>query len=138
MHTRTEEQNQREFKAIVDEGKVPGLLAYLDGEPVGWCSVGLQRDYGRFFSETEAEPVWLIACFFLRGSHRGRGIGRALLEAAVVYAAERGAVAVEGLLRGWRPSDDPASLESLVRMFHKAGFRDVTDPKAPAMMRKDV
>ncbi len=137
MHARTAEQNQQEFQATVEAGRVPGLLAYADGEPVGWCSAGPRHDYGRFFSESDTEPVWLIACLFLRDSHRGRRIGSALLEAAVAYAGEQGAVAVEGPPRGWRPDDDPASLEGVIRMFRKAGFRDVADPQAPAMMRKD-
>ena len=138
MHTRTAEQNQQEFQAIVDGGRIPGLLAYLDGEPVGWCSVGPRRDYGRFFSETDTEPEWLIACFFLHASHRGERIGAALLEAAIAYAAEQKAVAVEGLPRGWRTEDDPASLEGAIQMFREAGFRDVGDPKAAALMRKEL
>ena len=137
MQTRTADRNQRELRATVKAGRVPGLLAYADGEPVGWCSVGPRCDYGRSFSESDAEPVWLIACFFLRAAHRGQGIASALLEAAVAHAAERGAVAVEGPPRGWRPDDDPASLEGVIRMFRKAGFRDVADPQAPAVMRKD-
>jgi hypothetical protein len=43
MRRRAAEQNQREFQAIVDEGAVPGLLAYIDAKPVGWCSVGPRR-----------------------------------------------------------------------------------------------
>ncbi len=137
MYARTAEQNQRGLHAIVDEGRVPGLLAYVEGQPVGWCSVGPRRDYGRFFSETDAEPVWLVACLFLAHSYRGHGVGMALLEAAVAHAAEQGAVAVEGLPRGWR-ADDPATLEGLIRMYRRAGFQDVRDPEAPAAMRRNV
>ena len=138
MHTRTADRNQRELQAAVKAGRVAGLIAYADGEPVGWCSVGPRSDYGRFFSETDTEPAWLVACLFLRDSHRGRRIGSALLDAAVAYAGEQGAVAIEGPPRGWRPVDDPASLEGVLRMFREAGFRDATDPQPPALMRKDV
>lgn len=31
--------NKTEMNAIVNSGEVPGILAYVDGQPVGWCSV---------------------------------------------------------------------------------------------------
>ena len=33
------EVNRQRMKAIVDSGRIPGILAYLQGKPVGWCSV---------------------------------------------------------------------------------------------------
>jgi len=33
------------LKALVDSGQVPGLLAYANGEPVAWCSVGPRESY---------------------------------------------------------------------------------------------
>ena len=33
------EDNKREMRKIVDSGEPPGLLAYLEGEPAGWCSI---------------------------------------------------------------------------------------------------
>lgn len=83
-----------------------GLVAYLDGEPAGWCAVepragypGLLRVYrvpweGR--SEDRADPsVWAITCLFTRVGYRRRGVARALARAAVGFARERGARAVE-------------------------------------------
>ena len=84
-----------------------GLVAYLDGEPVGWCAVeprpaypGLLRVFrvpwvGR--SEDKAdEEVWAVTCVFVRAGFRGRGISHALVRAAVKFARERGARALEG------------------------------------------
>jgi GNAT superfamily N-acetyltransferase len=83
-----------------------GLVAYLDGEPVGWCAVqprtaypGLLRVYrtpweGR--SEDKGDDsVWSVTCVFVRAGFRKRGVGYALAKAAVEYARSRGARALE-------------------------------------------
>lgn len=84
-----------------------GLVAYLDGEAVGWCALaprpsysGLLRVYrvpwqGRNEDKDDA-GIWAVTCFFVRAGHRRRGISRALAQAAVGFARERGARALEG------------------------------------------
>jgi GNAT superfamily N-acetyltransferase len=84
-----------------------GLVAYLDGEPVGWCAVeprpaytGLVRN-SRVPWEGRAEDkaddsVWAVTCLFARAGFRRRGLSRALARAAVDFARERGALALEG------------------------------------------
>ena len=32
------------FREVVDQGPPPGLLAYRDGAPVGWCAVAPRED----------------------------------------------------------------------------------------------
>jgi GNAT superfamily N-acetyltransferase len=83
-----------------------GLVAYLDSEPVGWCAVeprpaytGLVRNNrvpweGRAEDKTD-DRVWAVTCVFTRAGFRRRGIGYALAEAAVGFARERGARALE-------------------------------------------
>ena len=83
-----------------------GLVAYLDGEPVGWCAVeprtayqGLLRNNrvpwdGRAEDKADA-GVWAVTCLFTRAGFRKRGISRALARAAVGFARERGARALE-------------------------------------------
>jgi GNAT superfamily N-acetyltransferase len=84
-----------------------GLVAYVDGEPVGWCAVeqrpaftGLLRNNrvpweGRTEDKAD-DSVWAITCVFVRAGFRGRGISYELVRAAVAFARERGARAVEG------------------------------------------
>jgi GNAT superfamily N-acetyltransferase len=84
-----------------------GMVAYLDGEPVGWCAVeprtayeGLVRN-NRVPWEGRAEDkaddsVWAVTCLLTRVGFRKRGVSRALARAAVDFARERGARAVEG------------------------------------------
>jgi GNAT superfamily N-acetyltransferase len=83
-----------------------GLVAYLDGEPVGWCAVeprpgyeGLLRVFrvpwdGRDEEKTD-QGVWAVTCLFVRAGFRKRGVSRTLARAAVAFARERGARAVE-------------------------------------------
>jgi GNAT superfamily N-acetyltransferase len=83
-----------------------GLVAYLDGEPVGWCAVEPRTAFlrllatrvpwtGRTEDKTD-DGVWAVTCFVTRAGFRHRGVSRALARAAVDFARERGARAVEG------------------------------------------
>jgi GNAT superfamily N-acetyltransferase len=90
-----------------DADTTSGLVAYLDGEPVGWCAVeprieyeGLVRNYrvpweGRAEDKAD-DSVWAVTCLFTRAGFRKRGVSRALARAAVDFARERGARALEG------------------------------------------
>jgi len=116
-----------------------GLVAYLSGEPVGWCSVeprpayeGLVRVFrvpwdGR--SEDKAdESVWAVTCVFARAGFRRQGIGYALARAAVDFARERGARALEAYPMATPSGDDITWGEPHVgtrSMFAAAGFEEV-------------
>jgi GNAT superfamily N-acetyltransferase len=87
---------------LVTEGAEPGLLAYLDGEPVGWCAVGPRERYARMmsprsrtFRPLDELPSWVINCFFISRSARGHGVATALLAEAVDYAFAHGAKRIE-------------------------------------------
>jgi GNAT superfamily N-acetyltransferase len=126
-----------------------GLVAYLDGEPVGWCAVeqrpaysGLVRNNripweGR--SEDKAdESVWAITCLFTRAGFRKRGVSYALARAAVDFACERGARALEA----YPMTTKDALLEELhpgtEGVFAAAGFTTVSRPTVRrAVMRID-
>lgn len=126
-----------------------GLVAYLDGEPVGWCAVeprpaytGLLRNNrvpweGRDEDRHDAS-VWAVTCLFTRVGVRKRGISRALARAAVTFARERGARALEG----YPMTTKNALLEELhvgtEGVFADAGFTEVSRPTVRrAVMRID-
>jgi GNAT superfamily N-acetyltransferase len=90
------------LRQLVADGAEPGLLAYLGGEPVGWCAVGPRERYARMMSSRsrtfrplDDEPSWVINCFFIARSARGRGVATALLSAAVEHAFAHGARRIE-------------------------------------------
>jgi GNAT superfamily N-acetyltransferase len=129
-----------------------GLVAYLDGEPVGWCAVeprtaypGLLRVYrvpweGRAEDKTD-DSVWAVTCVFTRAGFRRRGISRALARAAVDFARRRGARALEAYPMITEPGKDIPWDEIHVgsrSIFAAAGLKKVGQPtKRRAVMRID-
>jgi len=80
----------------------PGVLAYVDGEPAGWCSVAPKSSYRRLLNsrtiphlDEERDP-WAIVCFVVRVGYRRRGLMHELLDGAVEHARASGAELVEG------------------------------------------
>jgi GNAT superfamily N-acetyltransferase len=110
----------------------PGMLAYSDGEPVGWCGFAPRHDYERLVRSrtipvVDDVAVWSIVCFVVKAGHRRKGITKALLEGVVDYAREHGAPALEAY-----PIDPGGTRVSTaflyvgtVRTFEEAGFRKV-------------
>lgn len=85
---------------MAETDPAPGLLAFEDDLCVGWCQVAPRSDLGwigrrRDFGPVDDLPVWSIACFYIRRSHRGRGVTDALVEGAIQYAEAEGAPALE-------------------------------------------
>ena len=85
------------------------------------------RDYrvpwlGRDEDKTDAS-VWAVTCFVTRVGYRRRGISRVLAQAAVEFAKERGAGAIEG----YPDLVDGGSVGSLAT-FADAGFAEVSRP----------
>jgi GNAT superfamily N-acetyltransferase len=124
-----------------------GLLAYREGEPVGWCAAGPRSRYGRVLRSplmrgrdvAEDDAVWLVPCFFVRRDARRTGITRALLGAAVDLAAEHGATAVEGLplTAGRHPTAE--AYVGTEDVFHACGFEATGRPSPRRLvMRRTV
>jgi GNAT superfamily N-acetyltransferase len=120
-----------------------GLLAYLDGEPVGWCAVEPRIAYARLLLKTRvpwdgrAEDksdggVWAVTCFVVRSGFRRRGISGVLVRAAVDFARERGARALEGYPMITQPGRQIALVGELHvgsrGIFEEAGFSEVSHP----------
>jgi len=136
--TRMSSTDRREALHQMTRRKVaPGLLAYTDGRPVGWCSVGPRESYealvhSRKYRPIDDQPVWSIVCFFMDRSARGLGLMNALIRGAVAYAREHGARVVEayptdmqaGEMAGQRLSGDGGYM-GIASAFRKAGFVEV-------------
>jgi GNAT superfamily N-acetyltransferase len=116
-----------------------GLVAYVDGEPVGWCAVEPRTAYvrlgrvpwtGRTEDKTD-DSVWAVTCFVTRAGFRRRGVSRALARAAVDFARQRGARALEGYPMVPQPGQDIAWGELHVgsrSIFAAAAFAEVSHP----------
>ncbi len=143
----TGENNKAAFKEIVEKGREPGLLAYLDRQPVGWVSVAPREEFAaRFntrspvFKPIDDQPVWSIVCFFIEQQHRHQGIAIHLLEAAVKYAADHGAETLEAIPvdTAAETAKDRSIYVGTEAMFRAAGFEVVVRrrPERPLMRKK--
>ena len=129
------------FHAEMHGDRAPGLIAYVDGEPAGWVRVGPRIDQARLLrtrdvttatnEPLDADDVWSISCFVVRTAHRGQGLMKRLLDAAVSTAREADARVIEAY-----PLDPTVTKRSAnqlyrgtVSMFEKAGFDIVDRPK---------
>lgn len=126
------EGNRKALKNIVDSGEIPGLLAYADGQPIAWCSLGPRETYSalersRILKRVDGKPVWSVVCFVVAKSFRHKGVSTALLKAAVEYAKEQGARIVEGYPVEPRKASMPDlfAYHGLASTFRRAGFVEV-------------
>ncbi len=126
-----DENRERLRSLVMESDDPPGLLAYLDGRPVGWVAVAPRTEYGRLARSPVTKPiddvaVWSVTCFVIDRKHRGLGVGSALLEAAVEYARDHGAPAVEGYPVEPKSDQMPDiyAWMGLASMFEKGGFEE--------------
>jgi GNAT superfamily N-acetyltransferase len=133
--------NKRAVRKLVNNGDVPGLLAYADGQPIGWCAIAPRADYPRLATSrtlkpVDDQPVWSVACFFVARPFRRRGVTVELLKAAVEFARKHGARIVEGYpVEPRKPQADVFVYTGLASAFRKAGFKEVArrSPTRPIM-----
>jgi len=120
-----------------EQPPAPGMLAYLDGTPIGWCGLGPRTEFTRLqrsrtIPAVDGLAVWSVVCFLVRPGYRRRGIAAALLSGAVEYARDCGAPALEGYpveATGAR-IDSTFAYVGTTSMFEASGFRRITQTTA--------
>jgi GNAT superfamily N-acetyltransferase len=114
------------------EDRAPGLIAYREGRPIGWVSLGPRDDYQRLQHSSvlrplDDKPVWSIVCFVVSRHARRQGVARALLDAAVDYARANGATLLEAYPVETHGQRIPSAnvYKGTLAMFERAGFEVV-------------
>jgi GNAT superfamily N-acetyltransferase len=127
--------NRQAFKALVEAGEVPGILAYAGGLPIGWCSIAPREQYGALerspvLRRVDEQPVWSIVCFVVHRDWQRQGVATKLIQAAVAYARSQGARLVEAYPR--QPAEEHLSPGSIFMglpgMFASVGFVTLKEP----------
>jgi GNAT superfamily N-acetyltransferase len=126
-----------------DAETTSGLIARVDGEPVGWCAVEPRPVYPRLLKsripwagraeDKDDSGVWAVTCFITRPGYRNHGVSRELAAAAVDFARSRGARALEGYAMRTEPGKEITWGELHVgarSIFSDAGFTEVSSPTA--------
>lgn len=123
--------NKTAFRKLVRAGHVPGLLAYLEGRPVGWCAVAPREKYpalerSRILQPVDEQPVWSVSCLFVARPQRRNGVSVCLLKAAIQHVGERGGQIVEGYPVEPRKAEMPDAFAwtGLASAFRQAGFKE--------------
>jgi GNAT superfamily N-acetyltransferase len=123
--------NKRELCDLVHGGTVPGLVGYVEGDPVGWISLGPREDYRKLQRSPIMKPVdeaevWSLVCTYVAKSHRGKGLQHRLLAAAIDYARDQGVRILEAypVDKPERSHDDFMFFGSR-SLYDRAGFREV-------------
>ncbi len=124
--------NKAAFQALVADGPAPGVLAFADGQAIGWCAVAPRQVYvrlgrARVLAPVDDAPVWSITCLFVTRPYRRLGVSVRLLKAAAQLARAQGARIVEGYPVEPYSPDMPAAFAwtGLVSAFQQAGFKEV-------------
>lgn len=129
------ERGERVRRLMDEEGPI-GVMAYDDGQPVGWAAVAPRsRTHFATFRKiphVDDLDVWSVWCIRVRPGHRGAGISHALLAGAVDFARAQGAPAIEGY-----PVDNAGEKVDLTMayvgtrgLFEKAGFAKAADTQS--------
>lgn len=131
------------MRALSAEPIAPGVVAYRDGMPVGWCSISPRAqipllERSKLIRPVDDVPVWSIICVVVRSGFRRQGVTTHMLEGALDYAKQLGAPAVEAY-----PVDPEGRMDLTMafvgtrKMFESVGFevKGVTDAVASRMPR---
>jgi GNAT superfamily N-acetyltransferase len=129
--------NKRAIKKIIMTGQEPGILAYANGKPIGWCAIGPREVYSSLersnvLERVDDSPVWSVTCFYVARGHRRHGLAGQLLKAAINFAQQRGAKIVEGypIDSGGEKKNTVSVFTGLASTFVEAGFVEV-ERRAP-------
>jgi GNAT superfamily N-acetyltransferase len=93
--------NRDAKRAHVERGTVHQVLVYADDGCVGWCQYGTPAELPNiknpraYAKDLGGLPDWRIGCIFTDKRHRGRGVARAAVAAALAAIGEAGGGTVE-------------------------------------------
>jgi len=136
-------ENRHDLRRLAASARPPGLLAFDGEQAVGWCELAPRAELGwlartRHLAPVDDLPVWSLPCFYVRRTHRGRGVMDALIEAAVPAAAAAGAPALEAYpVDTDVPGHTGNLFPGLASVFARHGFGVVArrKPDRPVMRR---
>lgn len=120
-------------RLLVRQDPPPGVLAYDDGDVVGWAAVHPRADTSfarnRKIPHVDDLDVWSVWCLRVRPGHRKEGISHHLLAGAVEFARSNGAAAIEGypLDNNGEKIDSTMAYVGTMALFERAGFVKASD-----------
>jgi GNAT superfamily N-acetyltransferase len=130
-------EHRKSLRAQLKNPSPPGMLAYVEHQPVGWCGFGPRSEMirlvrSRTIPAIDDLPVWSIVCFLIRVGYRRRGVARALLRGAIQCAREYHAPALEAypIDPGGTRIDVAFGYVGILSMFEQEGFQRIVETSA--------
>jgi GNAT superfamily N-acetyltransferase len=124
--------NKKKMKKLIDSNTEPGILAYFNNEPVGWCAVAPREQYirlekSRVLQKVDDKPVWSVPCFFIKKEFRRKRLSTEILKAAIEFCRAKGVKLLEGYPIEPYSGNIPAvfAWTGFPSSFKKAGFKEV-------------
>ncbi len=149
------DENRRDKRSLVRQGRSHGVVVYADETPVGWCQYGTKEELPRLdafrtYSEQAYDGkrnLWRITCFFVDRDYRGKGVANFALKSALALIRKKGGGMVEAYpLESLRdvPRKTAKGKASFLwngtaSMFKETGFKVVAPlGKSRRLVRKNV
>lgn len=123
--------NRATKQELVRTGKTHAALVFdEDGAAQGWCQYGSVQElpdikHGREYrKDPPPQPDWRITCIFVDKKHRGQGVARTALEAALDQIAALGGGLVEAIseVTAGRTAQGRFLFSATVELFDEYGF----------------
>lgn len=125
------EQNRERLRKLVFSGAEPGLVAYVDGKPIAWCTIGPREEFTRLdnmrvikpLPDSQGKKIWAVPCLFVKRDERGRGVSVEMLKKAAEYVSTKGADWIEGYPVAVKSKEaDPFVWTGTLNGFLRAGY----------------
>lgn len=128
---------------LIRDHRLRGYLAYLDGNPVGWCNAGDRTGYEFLARHVDRKSddipgkIYSIVCVDVAKAYRKRGVASALLDFVCADTKKRGYTAVEGYPHAYNISD-PEDLPVFANLYEGRGFETVFESEEARIYRKEL
>ncbi len=139
------EPNKQSMRAIVESGKVPGLLFYSNGVASAWVSVGRREDFpslqrSRILAPVDDQPAWSIVCYYIPRQNRRKGWLLPMTLAACEYARSKGAHIIEAYpMVHEEKMPSTSAYMGVSSVLKEAGFEEVLRrSEYHPIMRKEI
>ncbi|HKV85163.1 MAG TPA: GNAT family N-acetyltransferase [Ktedonobacterales bacterium] len=118
--------NRAEKCELICASEARGWLAYVDGQPAGWCNAAQRTSLARYRDDDDlpredAETSGTIVCFIIAKPYRRLGVASLLLDAAVEGFRRQGLRYAEAFPMN-APADDAEAHVGPLSMYLAAGF----------------
>lgn len=116
----------------IQEGKLQGYLAYVDGVSIGWCNCNNRENYAKspvydmpFYAEAKKNEK-AVVCFLIAPEFRNKGVATTLLQRAIIDAKDEGKKAFYGfpIVRQSRYEWD---YPGPIKLFESNGFTRIKE-----------